>query len=138
MEVLVEKHGYGLSWRLRGKESIFQCKRRGFDPGSRKNPHTAERLSPCARTTKLCPGDWGPRLRSPHATAPEAGRPRARARQQGKYCSETLTTTRGGPLLAATRGKPTNQEPAESDGKVINTVRLNTKEIWPWFRGVGK
>ena len=43
---------YGLPWWLSDKDSTCQCKRLGFDPLSRKIPHTAEQLSPCATTTE--------------------------------------------------------------------------------------
>ena len=44
----------GLPWWLSGKESIYQSRRHGFDPWSRRTPHAVEQLSPCA--TALEPG----------------------------------------------------------------------------------
>ena len=38
----------GLPWWLSGKESTCQCRKHKFDPWSRKTPHAAEQLSPCA------------------------------------------------------------------------------------------
>ena len=42
----------GLPWWLSGKESADQYKRHGFDLWSRKNPHAAGQLDPCATTTE--------------------------------------------------------------------------------------
>ena len=39
-------------WWLSGKESTFQCRRHGFNPGSGKIPHAMEQLSPCATTVE--------------------------------------------------------------------------------------
>ena len=46
------KDGGGLLWWLSDKESICQCRRRGFDPWFRKILHAEEQLSPCATTTE--------------------------------------------------------------------------------------
>ena len=43
---------------LSGKESACQCRRRGFDPWSRKIPHAVEKLSLCA--TAIEPVLWSP------------------------------------------------------------------------------
>ena len=42
-----------LPWWLSGKESACQCRRHRFNPWSRKIPHAAEQLSPCATTIEL-------------------------------------------------------------------------------------
>ena len=42
----------GLPWWLSGRESAYQCRRRGFDPRSRKTPHAEEQLSLCAKTAE--------------------------------------------------------------------------------------
>ena len=42
----------GLPWWLSGKDSACQCRRRGFNPWSRKIPHALEQLSPCTTATE--------------------------------------------------------------------------------------
>ena len=41
----------GLPWWSRSLESVCQCRGHGFNPWSRKIPHAAGQLSPCATTT---------------------------------------------------------------------------------------
>ena len=48
------KHILRLPWWLSDKESIRQCRRHGFSPWSRKIPHAAGQLSPCAAATEPC------------------------------------------------------------------------------------
>ena len=78
-----------LPWWLSGKESACQCRRRGFNPWSRKLSHASETLSPCATLLSLCPRVQEPQplslcsgiqelqLLSPHAA--KACAPRAHA-----------------------------------------------------------
>ena len=49
----------GLPRWLCGTESTCQCRRRGFDPSSRKTPHAAEQLNPCSTTTEPVPWSSG-------------------------------------------------------------------------------
>ena len=42
----------GLPWWRSGWESVCQCRGHRFEPWSRKIPHAAERLTPCATTTE--------------------------------------------------------------------------------------
>ena len=58
----------GLPWWLSGKEFACQCRRRRFDPWSRKTPHAAGQLSPWAATPE-------PVLSSPGAATTEARMP---------------------------------------------------------------
>ena len=44
----------GLPWWLSGKKSACQCRRHGFDPWSRKIPHTMEPLSPTKLMSHNC------------------------------------------------------------------------------------
>ena len=44
---------WGLPWWHSHWESACQCRGHGFEPWSRKIPHAAEQLSPCATTTEL-------------------------------------------------------------------------------------
>ena len=54
-EHLIKEERKGLCWWLSGKESTCQWRRHGFDPWSRKIPHTMEQLSPCAIATEPVP-----------------------------------------------------------------------------------
>jgi len=54
----------GLPWWLSGKESIYECRRHGFNPWSRKIPLAADQLSPCIITTE-------PVLQTPGAATAE-------------------------------------------------------------------
>ena len=45
-------HLEGLLWWLSGKESAYQCRRRGSDPWSGEIPPAAEQLSPGTATTE--------------------------------------------------------------------------------------
>ena len=56
----------GLPWWLSGKKSACQCRRHGFDPWSRKIPHAAGQLGPCATTTET---------HTPKACAPQQEKP---------------------------------------------------------------
>ena len=67
----------GLPYWLSDKESTCQCRRRGFDPLSRKIPHAAEQLSPYATTI-------GPVVQSLGTITTEPTCPRACAPQQEK------------------------------------------------------
>ena len=58
----------GLLWWFSGKESACQCGERGFNPWSRKTPHTSRQLSLCIIATE-------PVLYSPRAAATEAHMP---------------------------------------------------------------
>ena len=40
----------GFPWWLRGKESIYQCRRQVFNSLSRKISHAMEQQSPCTKT----------------------------------------------------------------------------------------
>ena len=69
--------GMGLPWWSGGKESAWQCRGQGFNPWSRKIPHTLGQLSLCVTTTE--PTRLRVRvlqreattMRSPHTTARE-------------------------------------------------------------------
>ena len=67
----------GLPWWASDWESACQCRGHGFNPWSRKSPHSVEQLSPCATTTE-------PALYSPQATPTKTHMPRAHALQQEK------------------------------------------------------
>ena len=54
-----------LPWWLIGKESTCECSRHRFDPWSRKIPHAAEHVTPCAAATECV-------LQSPGVAVPEA------------------------------------------------------------------
>ena len=58
-------HLEGLLWRLSGKESAYQCRRRGSDPLSGEIPPAAEQLSPGTAATE-------PTLQSPGSAVTEA------------------------------------------------------------------
>ena len=58
---LITKTNAGLRRRSRGWESTCQCRGHGFDPWSRKIPHSKGQLSPCATTAE-------PRLYSLYST----------------------------------------------------------------------
>ena len=47
-----KKYLFWTSLWVSGKESTCQCRRRGFDPWSRKIPHAAGQISPWTTTTK--------------------------------------------------------------------------------------
>ena len=47
-----KKSFWGLPWWLRGKESAYNCRRRGFDPWSGKIPQAVEQLSPSGKTAE--------------------------------------------------------------------------------------
>ena len=69
---------FGLPWWHSGWESSGQCRGHGFEPWSRKIPHAAEQLSPCA-------------------TAAEAHAPRSRAQKQREATTiSPRTTTKSG------------------------------------------
>ena len=55
-----------------------------FEPWSRKIPHAAGQLSPCATLLSLRSRTCKPQLLSPHATTTEGPAPRAHAPQQEK------------------------------------------------------
>ena len=57
--VRVENKVPGLPWWRSGWESACQCRGHGFEPWSRRIPHAAEQLSPCATATE--PVLWSPR-----------------------------------------------------------------------------
>ena len=67
----------GLPWWLSGRETTCQRRRHGFDPWSRKTPHTVGQLSLGATTTE-------PVLQNPGAATTEPTAPRACALQQRK------------------------------------------------------
>ena len=56
---------YGLPTWFSGKESVCQCRGRGFDPWSGKFPHAMEQLSLCTSTAEpVRPGAHAPQKRS--------------------------------------------------------------------------
>ena len=63
----------GLPWWRSGWESACQCRGHGFEPWSRKIPHAAEQLSPCAIITEpMCHNYWSLHAWSLCSTAREA------------------------------------------------------------------
>ena len=52
LKLNIKKNKIGLPQGLSGKESTYQCKRHGFDPQSRKIPHSMEKLSPFTTAIK--------------------------------------------------------------------------------------
>ena len=87
----------GLPWWFSDLESACQCRGHGFEPWSRKIPHAAEQLSPCATTTEAC----APRARAPQQEKPPQWEARAPQRRVDR--------------LAATREKPmcSNEHPTQ-------------------------
>ena len=66
---LLIKETTRLLWWLSGKESACQSKRHGFDPWSRKIPHSKQQLSPHATTAEPVLLSPGAQLLSPRAQA---------------------------------------------------------------------
>ena len=87
-----QKYRKGLPWWLSGKESPYQCRRYGFNPWSRKIPHTVDQLSPCTATAELVLWSQGAETTDPLS--------------MNSLCSATGEATAMGSLCMATREKP--------------------------------
>ena len=75
MQTTLQKVSQGLPWWVCGEESTCQWRRHEFNPWSKKIPHAAEQLSPCATTAEPVLRAYGQRL-------PQPPHPRAHAPQQ--------------------------------------------------------
>jgi len=90
----------GLPWWLNGKESVYQCKKQGFD-----YPHGSEQLIPCNVSTKAVFWSLG-------ATATEASKPQIpySTLRAGITMRSPCTATKEQPPLTTSREKLVQQQ----------------------------
>ena len=109
----VEIYNIGLPWWLNSKESACQRRGNGFDPWSRKIPHAAEKLSPCATAVEPVLYSLGATATHPHAATTEARMPRAYALQQESLHSATREPLQRRLCTTAGNSPCSHEDPAQ-------------------------